>query len=81
MCLAIPARVEAIDRTTDNAVVALANVKKTVSIVLLEDVQVGDYVLLHVGYALHKISEAEAERTLALFDEAELLAELDESLA
>jgi len=75
MCLAIPARIVAIETETESATVALGNVKKTISTALLEDVQLDDYVLLHVGYALHKISEEEAVRTLAMFDEAELLEE------
>ena len=78
MCLTIPARVTAIDEVMDMATVALGNVKKEISIALLENVKINDYVLLHVGYALHKISEEEAERTLAMFDEAELLEELKE---
>ena len=77
MCLAIPARVVAVDTDAESATVTLSNVRKSVSIALLEDVQVNDYVLLHVGYALHKISEEEAERTLELFDEMALLAELE----
>ncbi len=59
------------------ATVALGSVKKDISIVLLEDVNIDDYVLLHVGYALHKVSEEEAERTLAMFDEVELLEDLE----
>ena len=73
MCLAIPARIVAIE--TESAIVAVGNVKKTISIALLEDVQLDDYVLLHVGFALHKISEEEAVRTLAMFDEMELIEE------
>jgi len=71
MCLAIPAEVIAIDG--DNAVVSLDGVKKEISLALLEDVVVGDYVLLHVGYALSRISPEEAKKTLALFAEAGLL--------
>ena len=71
MCLAVPVRVEEIlpaeDGAEDLAVVALGGVKKTISIALLEDVQVGDYVILHVGYALSKLNEEEAQKTLALF--------------
>ena len=44
-------------------------------IILLEDVQVDDYLLIHVGYALQKISEKEAKRTLELFAEIELSGE------
>ena len=73
MCLAIPAKVVSIDKTTDNAVVSLGEVKKTISLALVEDINIGDYVLLHVGYALNKISPEEAEKTLQLFAEAGLL--------
>ena len=74
MCLAIPARVTALE-ADDMAVVALEGVKKRISITLLDEVAVGDYVLVHVGYALHRLSEEEAERTLALMAEAGILQE------
>ncbi|MCG8018247.1 MAG: HypC/HybG/HupF family hydrogenase formation chaperone [Candidatus Thiodiazotropha sp. 'RUGA'] len=70
MCLAIPAKVVAIDEQTDNATVELGEVRKAVSLALVEDVKVGDFVLIHVGYALNKVSEEEAERTLELFAQA-----------
>jgi len=73
MCLAIPARVVTVDRDGGTAVVSLGGVKKEVSTALLEDVAVDDYVLIHVGFALHKIDQAEAERTLALFAQAGLV--------
>ena len=72
MCLAVPAQVVEIDEATDSATVALGEVKKSVSLALVEDVRPGDYLLIHVGYALNKISEEEAERTLQLFAEAGL---------
>jgi hydrogenase expression/formation protein HypC len=69
MCLAIPARV--IELLDDGmARISLDGVTKIVSVALVEDVCVGDYIVLHVGYALAKIDEAEAERTLALLREA-----------
>lgn len=71
MCLAIPAEILSIDG--DNAVVSVGDVKKTVSLALVEGVSIGDYVLVHVGYALERLDPAEAERTLAMF------AELDET--
>ena len=74
MCLAIPAKVEAIE-PGDMAVVAIENVRKRISVALLDAVSVGDYVLVHVGYALHRLSEDEAQRTLALMAEGGLLAE------
>jgi len=72
MCLALPARVEAIDETADTAVVALGEVRKEVSLALVDGVQTGDFVLIHVGYALNKVSQEEAERTLQIFAEAGL---------
>jgi hydrogenase expression/formation protein HypC len=46
-------------------------VKKDVSLALVDGVELGDYLLIHVGYALQRLSEAEAAQTLALFDELE----------
>lgn len=69
MCLAIPARVTEL-LTDGMARISLDGVTKVVSVALVDDVRVGDYVVLHVGYALAKIDEAEAERTLALLREA-----------
>lgn len=66
MCLAIPAQVIEL-REGDDAVVDLAGVRKEISLALVEDVVVGDYVIVHVGYALNKLDPEEAEKTLALF--------------
>ena len=73
MCLALPARVVAIDNLTDTATVAVGEVKKDISLALVENVEMGDYVLIHVGYALNKIDQDEAEKTLQLFAEAGLM--------
>jgi hydrogenase expression/formation protein HypC len=69
MCLAIPARVVEL-LPESMARVSLDGVVKTASVALVEDVAVGDYIVLHVGYALAKIDEEEAQRTLALLREA-----------
>lgn len=69
MCLAIPIRVEEL-LPDDMARVTLSGVSKIVSIALLEDVQIGDYLLIHVGYALARLDPDEAERTLAMMREA-----------
>ena len=72
MCLALPVKV--IELGADGtAIVDLDGVRKQISLALLDDVNVGDYVILHVGYALSKLDPEEAAKTLALF------AELDES--
>jgi hydrogenase expression/formation protein HypC len=72
MCLAIPARVTAVLDET-RAVVDLGGIRKEISTALVEDVRVGEYVILHVGFALGRLDEAEAERTLALMEEAGVL--------
>ena len=69
MCLAVPVRVVELCGD-DAAIVDLGGIRKEVSLALVEDVAVGDYVILHVGYALTKLDPAEAEKTLALFAEA-----------
>ena len=68
MCLAIPAQVVEL-RDNDNAVVDLAGVRKEISLSLVEGVAVGDYVIVHVGFALNKLDPEEAEQTLKLFAE------------
>ena len=68
MCLAIPARVEQFQED-GSAIVDLGGVRKAVSLALVDDVAVGDYVIVHVGFALQKLDVEEAERTLALFAE------------
>jgi len=75
MCLAVPAKV--IELHGDSAIVELDGIKKETSTVLLDEVAVGDYVLLHVGFALERIDPIEAAKTLKLFDE---LKELDKTL-
>ncbi len=68
MCLAIPVKVVELG-ARDTAIVDLGGVRKEISLALVADVRVGDYVILHVGYALSKLDPEEAERTLALFAE------------
>ena len=72
MCLALPAKIVTIHDEDDMATVSLGGVCKRISLALVEGVAVGDYVLIHVGYALNRIDPEEAERTLALFAEAGL---------
>lgn len=68
MCLAMPACVTQL-LDTERALVNLGGVQKIISIALIDGVQVGDYVIIHVGYALTKVNELEAEKTLQLFRE------------
>lgn len=71
MCLALPVEVVEIGVGPAGAwaLVDLGGVKKEISLALLDDVQVGDYVILHVGYALTRLDPEEAAKTLALFSE------------
>ena len=68
MCLAVPARIEQII-DSGNAVVDLGGVRRLISLALVDDIAVGDYVIVHVGFALQKLDVEEAERTLRLFAE------------
>ncbi len=79
MCLAIPALIEQMT-TPGNAIVNLGGVQKEISLALVDDAGVGDYVIVHVGYALQKVDAEEAQRTLALFAEMGQLDELREEL-
>jgi len=67
MCLAIPAKVIAIE--DDMAVVELGGVTRRASLMLVPETKVGDYVLLHAGFAIQRLDEEEAQETLRLFAE------------
>ena len=63
MCLAIPVRItELLD--DDRALASAGGIVREIDTALVDDLQVGDYVILHVGYALSKLNEAEAQKTL-----------------
>lgn len=68
MCLAVPMRVEEL-LPDDCAVVELGGVRKTVSLALVDGVTEGDYVIVHVGFALTRLDREEAHKTLSLFAE------------
>jgi hydrogenase expression/formation protein HypC len=75
MCLAIPMRL--IERSEIEGVVELDGVRRTVSLMLLPNAEVGQHLLIHAGYAIGAVDEAEAEITLALLREyADAMAEL-----
>jgi hydrogenase expression/formation protein HypC len=70
MCLAIPGRVvEIVDEAGGVAKVEVGGVRRNVNIALLDAVGVGDYVLIHVGFALSRVDEREAVETLRLLEE------------
>lgn len=81
MCLAIPGQVvEVVDEANHLARVDVAGVRRTVNVGLLDGVAPGDWVLIHVGFAMSRIDEAEAAATLALLEQmgAEYEQELEE---
>jgi hydrogenase expression/formation protein HypC len=80
MCLAIPARIETLT-APGSAIANLGGVRKEISLALVDDAVPGDYVIVHVGYALQKLDEAEALRTLAAFAELGELEALQAELA
>lgn len=77
MCLALPAQVISIDSTTEMAKVSLGGIVKEISLALVNDVIVGDYVLIHVGFALNKLDEDDALKTLEAFAELKRFQEND----
>ncbi|MGB8427826.1 MAG: HypC/HybG/HupF family hydrogenase formation chaperone [Desulfobacterales bacterium] len=68
MCLAIPSKITRIENGMGT--IDVDGVRRTCSLLLLEDAQVGDWVIVHAGFALHKIDEAAARESLALLKEA-----------
>ena len=68
MCLAIPAKVVQ-KLENDQALVEVGGVHNQVSLMLVDDVTVGDYVIVHVGFAIARLNADEAAKSLALFDE------------
>jgi hydrogenase expression/formation protein HypC len=80
MCLAIPGKVIDIEEDAHGVKMARANFGGIVKQVCLEytpEIKPGDYVLVHVGFALGKVDEAEAARTYKLLEEMQQLGELD----
>ena len=74
MCLAVPVKIVSIDGA--EAETEIAGVRRRVSIALTPEAKLGDYVLLHTGYAIGVIDEAEAEETLKLLEEIASLSEI-----
>ncbi|MFH1051628.1 MAG: HypC/HybG/HupF family hydrogenase formation chaperone [bacterium] len=72
MCLAIPGQIISIDESIDGSTMAITSfggIKKSVCVDLVPEVKIGDYVLVHVGFALNIIDEKEAEETIELINE------------
>lgn len=70
MCLAIPSKVVELEEETNCAIVDTMGVKRRVGLDLIgEPVELGEYVLIHIGYAIGKIDEKEALESLKIFEE------------
>jgi hydrogenase expression/formation protein HypC len=67
MCLGVPAKI--LSLRGDAAIIELGGVQREISVVLLEEVLAGDWVIVHAGFAIERLSEEEAERTLVMFRE------------
>lgn len=77
MCLAVPLRVVALEGTL--AEVEIGGVRRQVSVLLTPEVKVGDWVLVHTGFAISVLNEQEAQETLKLFAELEEAARREEA--
>ncbi len=77
MCLAVPGKIVEIrdERGTRMAVVDFDGVRKDICLAYLPDLEVGDYTIVHVGFAISRVDEASALETLALFRELGILEE------
>lgn len=71
MCLAVPGKIIQLDGT--NAVIDVMGAQRTVAVDLIRDIQVGDYLMVHAGYAIGKVDVEEAERSLELLRELGML--------
>ena len=70
MCLAIPSKVISIDKTTNTATLDTLGVQREASLDLMnEEIKIGDYVLLHIGYVMGKIDEEQAKLSLEAYEE------------
>ena len=70
MCLSIPSKIKSIDTETNTCVVDTMGVERSASLDLIDqDVVVGDYVLIHIGFAMNKIDEEDALESLKVYRE------------
>jgi len=74
MCLAVPMKIQKID--SDGGTAEYGNVQQRINISLVENPAVGDYVIVHAGFAIEKLDTAEAEQRIKLFKEIEMSAGL-----
>ncbi|MDX4071112.1 HypC/HybG/HupF family hydrogenase formation chaperone [Aliarcobacter skirrowii] len=87
MCLSIPSKIKSIDTQMNTCVVDTMGVERVASLDLIdEEVKIGDYVLIHIGFAMNKIDEEYALESLKLYEkiieeieQEDRLAEIEES--
>jgi len=77
MCLAIPARIKSIE--DQMATIDMEGTQRDVSLLLLEDAKIGDFVIVHAGFAIHKIDEDEAMESLKVLRQMASLMDIDPS--
>ena len=65
MCLAVPSKITEINETTSIGIVDVDGVTREASLMLIDDAKIGDYVIVHAGFAISKIDQESAEQTLA----------------
>ncbi len=75
MCLAVPGRIVEVrdDRGTRMATIDFDGIRKEICLAYLPDIEVGDYAIVHVGFAISKVDEQQALETLAMFREIGVL--------
>ncbi|MGM0441498.1 MAG: HypC/HybG/HupF family hydrogenase formation chaperone [Elusimicrobiota bacterium] len=71
MCLAVPVKVVDIDRKKNKATGKVSGVEREIDLGFLDDIENGDYVLLHAGFAIQKVNEKEAKKSLEAWEELE----------
>jgi hydrogenase expression/formation protein HypC len=77
MCLAVPVQIQNIEGV--NAVVELGGLRRTISLMLTPEAEVGDYVLVHAGYAIGIVDEEAAKETLLLLEEMATFSDQNDS--
>ena len=77
MCLAVPVQIKTISED-QTGIVTLGNVEREISLVMTPEAQVGDYVLVHTGFAISLVDPSEAQETLRLLNKMAALAEAEE---
>ena len=77
MCLSIPSKIKSIDKETNTCIVDTMGVERSASLDLIDqEVKVGDYVLIHIGFAMNKIDEEDALESLKVY--AEIIDKMEE---